>query len=80
MSLRRFCHSWRDIDAFLETVGGMTARTAHKWSNILVNRDFAEFINQERGGKPGDTFWDCYRHNQRYGISFFQIVTSTSPR
>jgi hypothetical protein len=48
MSLRRFGHSWRDVDAFLGTVGCMIARTAHKWSNILVNRDFDEFINEER--------------------------------
>jgi hypothetical protein len=60
MSLRRFGHSWRDIDAFLCRVGAMTAKTAHKWSNILLERDFDEFISEERGGKRGDTFWDCY--------------------
>jgi hypothetical protein len=60
MSLRRFGHSWRDVDAFLETVAVMTAKTAHKWSKILVNRDFDEYINEERGGKRDDTFRDCY--------------------
>jgi hypothetical protein len=44
MSLRRFRHSLRDVDAFLGTVGGMTAKLLHKWSTILVNRDFDEYI------------------------------------
>ncbi len=46
--------------AFSEAVAGMKAKSAHKWSNILVNRDFDEFINEERGVKRGDTFWNCY--------------------
>jgi hypothetical protein len=60
MSLRHFGHTWRDVDAFLSEIGGMTAKTAHKWSNILVNKDFDEFTNEERGGKMTDAFWDCY--------------------
>ncbi|CAF4443413.1 unnamed protein product, partial [Rotaria magnacalcarata] len=28
--------------------------------NILVNKDFDEFTIDERGGKRGDSFWDCY--------------------
>jgi hypothetical protein len=56
MSLHRFGHSWRDVDAFLGTVAVITAKTAHKWSKILVSRDFDEFINEERGGKHDDTF------------------------
>ncbi len=60
MSLRRFGHSWRDVDAFLENSRRYDSKTAHKWSAILVNRDFNAFINQERGGKNGDTLWDYY--------------------
>ncbi|CAF4910182.1 unnamed protein product, partial [Rotaria sp. Silwood2] len=30
MSLRHFGHTWRDIDAFLGTIDGMTATSAHK--------------------------------------------------
>jgi hypothetical protein len=60
MSLRRFGHSWRDIDVFLRTIGGMTATSAHKWSTILIHKDFDEFTGEERGGKRFDTFWDCY--------------------
>ena len=60
MSLRRFGHSWRDVDAFLKEIGGMTAETAHKWSSILVNKDFEDFTGDQRGGKRGDGFWDDY--------------------
>ena len=54
MSLRHFGHSWRDIDAFLRRIGGMTATSAHRWSIILVNKDFDEFTAEERGDKRFD--------------------------
>jgi hypothetical protein len=38
----------------------ITAVTSHKWANILVNNDFDEFTNDERGEKIGDAFWNCY--------------------
>lgn len=60
MSLRHFGHSWRDVESFLTSIGGMTNKTCHKWTNILVNKDFDEFTIEERGGKRGDSFWDCY--------------------
>ena len=60
MSLRRLDHSWRDIESFLTLIGGMTVKTCHKWANILVNKDFDAFTIEERGGKRGDLFWDCY--------------------
>ncbi|CAF3305469.1 unnamed protein product [Rotaria sp. Silwood2] len=60
MTLRYFGHSWRVIDAFSDNIGGTTAKTAHKWSSILVKNDFDEFTHDERGGKQGDAFWDCY--------------------
>ncbi|CAF4504576.1 unnamed protein product, partial [Didymodactylos carnosus] len=59
-SLRYLGHSWRETDAFLKEIDGMTCRTAHKWANILVNGDFDECTKDERGGKRGDSFWDCY--------------------
>ncbi|CAF4711439.1 unnamed protein product, partial [Rotaria sp. Silwood2] len=54
MSLRHFGHTWRDIDAFLGTIDGMRATSAHKWSTILVNKDFDEFTAEERDGKRVD--------------------------
>ncbi|CAF2060717.1 unnamed protein product [Rotaria magnacalcarata] len=60
MSLRHLSHTWRDVDSFLTSIGGTTIKTCHKWTNILVNKDFDEFTIDERGGKRGDSFWDCY--------------------
>ena len=60
MSLRRLGHSWRDVESFLTSIGGMTIKTCHKWANILVNKDFDEFTMEDRGGKRGDSFWDSY--------------------
>ena len=60
ISLRHFGHSWRNIASFLLRIGGITARTAHGWSNILINGDFDEFISDKRGGKRSESFWDCY--------------------
>lgn len=60
MSLRHLNHSWREIDSFLSKIGGMTAKTAYKWSKILVNQDFDAFIGDDRGGKRIDGFWDSY--------------------
>jgi hypothetical protein len=56
MSLRHFGRSWRDVESFLISIRGMTARTSHKWANILVTKDFDEFINDDRGGKRGASF------------------------
>ncbi|CAF3044979.1 unnamed protein product [Rotaria socialis] len=60
MYLRHIGHAWRDVDSFLTSIGGTTIKMCHKWTNILVNKDFDEFTIDERGGKRGDSFWDCY--------------------
>ncbi|CAM4799333.1 unnamed protein product [Rotaria magnacalcarata] len=60
MSLRHLSHTWRDVDSFLTSIGGTTIKTCHEWTNILVNKDFDEFTIDERSGKIGDSFWDCY--------------------
>ncbi|CAF3626850.1 unnamed protein product [Rotaria socialis] len=60
MSLRRFGHTHRVVDSFLTTVGGLTAKTCQKWTNLLVHNDFDEFIEDERGGKQCDSFWDLH--------------------
>jgi hypothetical protein len=60
VALRPFGHSWRDIDAFLRRIGGMRVKTARAWTNILVNKNFDEFIDDGRGEKHSDGFWDVY--------------------
>ncbi|CAF2215200.1 unnamed protein product [Rotaria magnacalcarata] len=49
MSLRRFCHTYRVVDSFLITIGGMTAKTSQKWTSLLVHNDFDVFIADGRG-------------------------------
>ncbi|CAF2156340.1 unnamed protein product [Rotaria magnacalcarata] len=60
MSSRHFSHSWKDVELFLTSIGSMTNKTCHEWKKILVNKDFDEFTIEERCGKRGDSFWDCY--------------------
>ena len=60
MTLRRFGHSWRDIDVYLCEIGAMTSKTAHKWSNIFIDEDLDAFTAEERGGTQTDSFWDRY--------------------
>ncbi|CAF1586967.1 unnamed protein product, partial [Didymodactylos carnosus] len=38
----------------------MTAKTSHKWADVLINQDFDEFTNDSRGGKRGDSFFDLF--------------------
>lgn len=59
-SLRMHGVSWRNVDLFLSKTGGITAQTAHKWSEILLNDGFDEFFTDSRGGKRFDSFWDTY--------------------
>ena len=49
MTLRRSEHSWRDIDKFLNVIGGVWAKSAHKWRSVLVNQDLDEVSIDERG-------------------------------
>ena len=60
ISLRHFGHSWGIIKSFLLRIGGTTGKTAHDWSDILINGDFDEFISDKRAGKRSELFWDCY--------------------
>jgi hypothetical protein len=38
----------------------MTIKTTHKWAHTLVHQSFDEFIDDGRGGKHTDRFWDVY--------------------
>ena len=49
MSLRRFGHTFRHVDLFLTTIGGMTVKTCQKWTSILVHHDFDDFEGDGRG-------------------------------
>ncbi|CAF1667574.1 unnamed protein product, partial [Adineta ricciae] len=60
ISLRYYGHSWREISSFLDTISAMTAKTAHKWSTVLVTQDFDEFISDRRGGKHNESVYDIF--------------------
>ncbi|CAF1182633.1 unnamed protein product [Didymodactylos carnosus] len=38
----------------------MRAEACHKWSKVLAEQDFDDFITVERGGKREDAFWNVY--------------------
>jgi hypothetical protein len=60
VALRHFGYSWRDVDSFLCTVGGMTAETCQKHSQIFLNKDIDVFCADGRGGKQCASFYDLY--------------------
>ncbi|CAF1580274.1 unnamed protein product, partial [Didymodactylos carnosus] len=60
MALRRLGVTWRKIEPFLKAIGAMTAETAHKWVDVLINEDFDVFTNEYRGGKRSDSFYDTF--------------------
>ncbi|CAF0720068.1 unnamed protein product [Adineta ricciae] len=49
LSFVYFGISWRDIDLFLKAIGGLTAKTCKKWSTDIIEQDFEEFLQDNRG-------------------------------
>ncbi|CAF1552361.1 unnamed protein product, partial [Didymodactylos carnosus] len=49
---------WRAIDNFMSAVGGMRCMTAEKWAEIFLTGDFEMFVQDDRGGKQGESFFD----------------------
>lgn len=76
MALRHLGYSWRDVDSFLSTVGGMTAETCHKHSQIFLNKDIDEFCADERGGKQRASFYDLYPELE--GLAYVFTVEACS--
>lgn len=59
MILRHFNISFREADTFLSLIGAMTAKTCEKWVQTFL-RDFDDFLDEGRGGKQKDSFYDLY--------------------
>ncbi|CAF1240634.1 unnamed protein product [Adineta ricciae] len=51
---------WRKIDLFLKDIGGLSAQSCNKWSRILIEEDLEEFLEDNRGGKHSESFFDIY--------------------
>jgi hypothetical protein len=60
MTLRHFNISCRDIDNFLQQIGGTCRKTAHKWAKIYLTGDLVEFNADNRGGKLSESFYDVF--------------------
>jgi hypothetical protein len=60
LSLMYFDIPWRKIDSFLKDIGGLSAESCNKWSRILIEEDLEEFLEDNRGGKHGESFFDIY--------------------
>ncbi|CAF4201909.1 unnamed protein product, partial [Rotaria sordida] len=60
MTMRYFGVKWDDCNDFLIELGGTNGKTAHKWANVFMSGDFDEFCNDNRGGKRGNDFFDCF--------------------
>ena len=60
MTLRYFSISWREIDSFLQQIGGTRCVTAHKWAKIYLTGDLIELNNDNRGDKVSGSFYDIF--------------------
>jgi hypothetical protein len=60
LSLMYFGIPWRKIDSFLKDIGGLSAETCNKWSTSLIEQDLEGFLEDNRGGKHGEGFFDIY--------------------
>ena len=60
MILRYFDQTWRNIDCFLQSIGGCKCQVAHEWTEIFLNGDLGTFEIEKRGGKHADGFYDFF--------------------
>ena len=58
MILKHFNASFRGADAFLSSIGAMTAKTCHKWTPTFLY--FDDLVNARQGGNQKDSFYDMY--------------------
>jgi len=72
--------SWRSIDNFLEKIDASRCITAHKWANVFLSDDLAEFNSDLRGGKMSGSFYDMFpdieQEAKTFAISQCQGKTS----
>lgn len=67
----RFCnHSWRFIDELLDRIGGQSCETAHKCSETFLTGDLQVFLNDGRGGKHQESFYDLFPELENEGYAF----------
>ena len=60
LSLTHFGVSWRKADLFLKQIGSLSAETCNKWSKVFIEQDLDDFLEDNRGGKRGQSFYDTF--------------------
>ena len=60
MLLRNVGLSWKEVDKILSSIGGYSCQSAHKWKQTFLLGDFEKFVNDGRGGKHSESFYDTY--------------------
>ncbi|CAF1533004.1 unnamed protein product [Adineta ricciae] len=60
LSLVYFGIPWRNIDLFLKAIGGLAANTCSRWGTDIIEQDLEEFLQDNRGGKHEESFYDTY--------------------
>ena len=70
MFMRYMGHSWRSTDSFLTDIGAYRCQAAHKQANFFVSGDMQAFLNDGRGGKYTDSFYDVFPELEMEGRAF----------
>lgn len=60
LSLTHFGVTWRNADLFLKEIGALSAETCHKWGKVFIEKDLDDFLEEKRGGKHGEIFFDTF--------------------
>ena len=70
MIMRYMGHSWRSTDSFLSDIGAYRCQAAHKQETVFVPDDLQAFLNDGRGGKCTESFYDVFPELEMEGKAF----------
>ena len=60
MILRYFDQTWRNIDCFIQRIGGCKCQVAYRQTETFLSGDLGAFEIEKRGGKYADGFYDFF--------------------
>ena len=70
MILRYFDQTWRNINCFLQSIGGCKCQVAHGWTKTFLNGDLGAFEIEKRGDKHADGFYDFFSELENEAKAF----------
>ena len=44
----------------MQHIGRMSPQTCHQWAETFIEEDYDDFVEENRGGKRGDSFFDTF--------------------